>query len=123
MIGNLLANARIHTPPGTPVHVVLATSPDEVTLTVSDEGPGMAPEDAERAFDRFYRADASRSRASGGAGLGLAIVAAIVEAHQGHVTLDTALGQGVTVTVRMKRAEPPAPQAVELPATATTAAP
>lgn len=122
VIGNLLANARIHTPPGTPVHVTITASSDEITLTVADEGPGMAPQDAERAFDRFYRADPSRSRASGGAGLGLAIVAAIVEAHQGHVTLDTAPGQGVTVTVRLKRAEPPAGQALKLAATATTAA-
>ena len=65
-------------------------------LEVADEGPGMAPADAARAFERFYRADASRQRHSGGSGLGLAIVEATVRAHGGTVDIDTAPGQGTT---------------------------
>ena len=65
-------------------------------LEVSDHGPGMAPEVAAHVFDRFYRADPSRSRAQGGTGLGLAIVAALVDAHGGTVTVDSREGAGST---------------------------
>jgi two-component system OmpR family sensor kinase len=103
VIGNLLTNARVHTPPGTPVHVSLVTSGDIVTLTVGDEGQGIAPDDARHVFDRFFRADTSRTRVGDdhGSGLGLSIVASIVAAHGGHVTLDTAPGQGATFTVTL----------------------
>ncbi len=84
LIANLLANARTHTPPGTPVSVILAAGVTTATIEVADEGPGLA-EDPGKLFDRFYRSDESRARASGGAGLGLAIVAAIVRAHGGTV--------------------------------------
>jgi two-component system OmpR family sensor kinase len=80
-----------------------------LVLRVADEGPGMDNADAVRAFERFYRADASRTRSAGGTGLGLAIVASLVEAHGGSVHLDTAPGQGATVTVRLPRSGPPAP--------------
>jgi two-component system OmpR family sensor kinase len=72
-------------------------------VEVHDDGPGMTPEVAERAFERFSRADASRSRHAGGSGLGLAIVRAIVVAHGGDVALDTAPGQGTTVRVELPR--------------------
>ena len=72
-------------------------------ITVTDDGPGMLEDDARRAFDRFHRADASRSRASGGAGLGLAIVAAIVAAHDGSVTVDSSPGGGTTIVIRLPR--------------------
>jgi two-component system OmpR family sensor kinase len=70
-------------------------------LEVVDEGPGMAAEDAARAFERFYRADASRHRHRGGSGLGLAIVEATVRAHGGQVGIETAPGEGTTVRVTL----------------------
>jgi two-component system OmpR family sensor kinase len=87
----------------------VAQAPDDadvLVLRVADEGPGMDPADAERAFERFYRADASRTRAAGGTGLGLAIVSSLVAAHGGSVGLDTAPGKGVAVTVRLPRSGP-----------------
>ncbi|MFP5317721.1 MAG: sensor histidine kinase [Acidimicrobiia bacterium] len=101
---NLLANARQHTPPGTPVHVTVARNGDSASLVVADEGPGLAPEQAERVFERFYRADAARSRAQGGTGLGLAIVAAIAEAHGGRATADSEPGKGARFTVTLPAA-------------------
>jgi two-component system OmpR family sensor kinase len=81
--------------------------PDVVVLGVADEGPGMAPEDAQRVFERFYRAESSRTRESGGTGLGLAIVASLVEAHGGTVEVRTAPGQGADFRVRLPRSGPP----------------
>ncbi len=103
VVENLLANARIHTPPGTPVHVEVRAADDEVRLTVADEGPGIAADDAAHIFDRFYRADSSRARSSGGVGLGLSIVASIVEAHDGEIELQTAPGEGARFIVRLAR--------------------
>jgi len=85
---NLLSNAQVHTPAGTPVRVRVVAAGDRARLEVSDEGPGLAPEVAEKVFERFYRADKARSRSTGGAGLGLSIVAAIAEAHGGSASLD-----------------------------------
>jgi two-component system OmpR family sensor kinase len=99
VLGNLVTNALTHTPPGTPVRVGLAVAGGVAVLSVADEGPGMAPADAERVFERFYRADPSRTRAEGGAGLGLAIVAALAAAHGGSVEVDTAPGEGTTFRV------------------------
>ena len=87
VLDNLLENARVHAPPATPTRVDVHTHDDEVVLTVADEGPGMDADTAARAFERFYRGDPARSRATGGVGLGLSIVAAIVEAHGGTVTV------------------------------------
>ena len=87
VLDNLLENARVHAPPATPTHVDVHTDGDEVVLTVADAGPGMDADTAARAFERFYRGDPARSRATGGVGLGLSIVAAIVEAHGGTVVL------------------------------------
>jgi signal transduction histidine kinase len=109
VVGNLVTNALTHTPPGTRVTVTVGQAPDDpdvLVLKVADGGPGMDPADAERAFERFYRADASRTRAAGGTGLGLAIVSSLVAAHGGTVTLDTDLGKGVVVTVRLPRSGP-----------------
>jgi signal transduction histidine kinase len=111
VVGNLVTNALVHTPGDVRVTVTVAqdgTDPDFLLLRVADEGPGMDTADAVRAFERFYRVDASRTRAAGGTGLGLAIVASLVEAHGGTVTLDTAPGQGATVTVRLPRSGPAA---------------
>jgi two-component system, OmpR family, sensor kinase len=101
VLANLVSNALNHTPAGTPVNVEVAVRAGEVHLSVRDRGPGLAPEDAERIFERFFRADASRTRAAGGTGLGLSIVAALVVAHGGQVGVDTALGRGATFWVRL----------------------
>jgi two-component system OmpR family sensor kinase len=86
VLGNLLANGRTHTPPGTTVTTRLTVSPDgSVVLTVTDDGPGIAPGLLPHVFERFARGDSSRSRAAGSTGLGMAIVAAVVHAHRGTV--------------------------------------
>lgn len=85
-IGNLLSNARSHTPAGTHIAVRVAAA-EQASVEVSDTGPGIPPDLAGHVFERFFRADASRARASGGAGLGLSIVAAIAEAHGGRAEL------------------------------------
>ncbi|MFE2060787.1 sensor histidine kinase [Streptomyces sp. NPDC059467] len=120
IVENLLSNARVHTPADTPVHVrvgvtkagfrgggtnrpgryaasaPLSPGSTVAVLEVADEGPGLAARDAEHVFERFYRADPSRSRAHGGSGLGLAIAATIAEGHRGRLELDTAPGRGCT---------------------------
>jgi two-component system, OmpR family, sensor kinase len=95
VLANLLANARIHTPPGTTVTVSLASRPGRAVITVSDDGPGIP--DATRAvlFERFARGDTSRSRAAGSTGLGLAIVSAVVASHGGEVRVDSKPGSTV----------------------------
>jgi len=98
---NLLGNVRTHTPPGTSCEIVVEADDEGGVVTVVDDGPGMPADDARRAFDRFHRADASRTRASGGTGLGLAIVDAIVAAHGGSVAMRSDLGAGTQVTVHL----------------------
>ena len=117
VITNLMSNALTHTPDGTPIDVrILAHGPDgrllvpSVTVEVDDHGPGLSKEQAERAFERFYRADQARGRTTGGAGLGLAIVAALVDAHGGAVGVDTAPGSGamfwITLPLAAEAASP-----------------
>ncbi len=101
---NLLGNVRAHTPPGTVVVVSVRRDGSAGILEVRDDGPGMTTDEAARAFERFYRADPSRSRRHGGAGLGLSIVAAIVAAHGGEVTAQGTPGGGATLTVRLPAA-------------------
>jgi two-component system OmpR family sensor kinase len=101
VIDNLLANVRAHTPPGTPALVSVDADEAMAEIVVADEGPGMPAEDARRVFERFYRSDPARARTSGGSGLGLSIVAAIVAAHSGTVSATSAPGQGMRVTVRL----------------------
>ena len=102
VLANLLSNARIHTPSGTSVRVRVQADGPWAVLTVQDDGPGFPPDLLPRAFDRFTRADASRSRDSGGVGLGLAIVAAVVAAHHGEVMLRSVPGD-TTMLVRLPR--------------------
>ena len=114
VVANLVGNVVQHTPAGTPVEIAVglaqrAPGPDEPAgpafpvgvIEVSDHGPGIDPEHAARVFERFYRVDASRGRDSGGSGLGMAIVAAIVTAHHGHVDLCQTPGGGTTVRVEL----------------------
>jgi two-component system, OmpR family, sensor kinase len=109
VVGNLVTNALTHTPPDARITVTVGQAPDDpdvLVLEIADEGPGMEAADADRAFERFYRADASRNRSAGGTGLGLAIVSSLVAAHGGSVGLDTAPGKGTAVTVRLPRSGP-----------------
>lgn len=120
ILDNLLSNARVHTPAGTAVHVrvggtrvavdtcgsdrpgVVGASPPlpdgapVSVVEVADEGPGLTAQDAKHVFERFYRADPSRSRTHGGSGLGLSIAAAVAEGHGGRLELDTVPGRGCT---------------------------
>jgi two-component system OmpR family sensor kinase len=116
VIGNLMSNALTHTPEGSPIEVSIGSGtldprmPDSapaVTLDVTDHGPGMAPEQAHRVFERFYRADQARTRTTGGSGLGLAIVRALVAAHGGIASVRTAPGRGATFRIAL----PLAPEA------------
>ena len=101
VLANLLGNVRAHTPPGTPVRVVARADPDSASavLEVADLGPGLGAGEAAQVFARFYRADRSRSRATGGTGLGLSIVAAIAAAHGGRAEVESAPGLGARFRV------------------------
>ncbi len=123
VLGNLLANAVTHTPEQTPVRVLLSSDARSVTLAVSDDGPGMRPEDTARVFERFFRADSSRVRSSGGSGLGLSIVAALVAAHGGTVDVQSTLRVGTTFTVRLPLAGSPSSPPPPPPAPAPTSMP
>ena len=101
VLANLTRNAIVHTPHDTPIELTARGAGDRVVVQVIDHGPGIAPETADRVFERFARVDASRSRDRGGSGLGLAIVRAIVAAHGGEVWISTTPGGGATVTVTL----------------------
>lgn len=103
VLGNLVSNALGHTTAA--VRVRVGTEGDDAVLEVIDRGPGMTKTDAERVFERFYRADSSRTRSSGGTGLGLSIVDALTAAHGGTVTVHTAPGAGCRFEVRLPRAD------------------
>lgn len=100
---NLIRNVRTHTPAATPVHISVTGRDHEVVFSVRDEGPGIDPEDLEHIFDRFWRAEMSRARSAQGAGLGLAIVAALVATHGGTVDAATGTPGGAILTVRLPR--------------------
>ena len=105
IIDNLLGNAIQHTPDGSPVTVTVTSEPGSVRLTVADRGPGLTQDQASRVFERFYRTDAARTRASGGAGLGLAIAASLAAAHDGELTVDTHPGRGAAFRLLLPQAE------------------
>jgi signal transduction histidine kinase len=94
-VGNLLDNALRFTPENGSIQIGLAGRDAEFEVAVSDNGCGIAPEHLPRVFDRFYRAESSRS--SGGAGLGLALVKSIVELHSGSVTIESEIARGTKV--------------------------
>ncbi len=104
VVDNLLTNARVHTPAGTRVHVRLAAEEERAVLEVSDEGPGVPAEDADRIFERFYRTDQSRARSQGGVGLGLAIVRSVAEANGGAVGFRPRPGGGSIFRLSLPRA-------------------
>jgi two-component system OmpR family sensor kinase len=106
VIDNLLANVRAHTPVTATATVRVRRDAAAAVLEVSDAGPGMEADEAAHVFERFFRGDPSRSRDHGGAGLGLAIVAAIVEAHGGDVAVESSTGAGTTFRVTLPGAEP-----------------
>jgi two-component system OmpR family sensor kinase len=101
VLDNLLGNVRSHTPAGTAAHVRVTTGDDSAVIEVADEGPGLPTGEADNVFRRFYRADASRSRDSGGVGLGLSIVAAIALAHHGTVSAGDAPDGGAVFRVTL----------------------
>ena len=98
VLTNLLDNSLRHTPPGGHVACHSRRDGDGVAVSIVDDGVGITPDHLPRIFERFYRADASRSRDEGGTGLGLAIVKHLVEAHGGRVYAESELGRGTTVT-------------------------
>ncbi|MFC6929222.1 sensor histidine kinase [Actinomadura yumaensis] len=104
VLANLLANVRRHTPAGTPAAVRAALDGDRAVIEVADQGPGLTEEQRAKVFERFYRADAARSRDHGGAGLGLSIVAAVAQAHGGTATVRSAPGEGAVFTVTLPTA-------------------
>jgi len=100
VVANLLANASVHTPPGSEIDVKISQESLGVALSVSDNGPGLSEEAQSKIFQRFYRADPSRARVDGeGSGLGLSIVDAVMRAHGGSVSVRSAPGQGANFTL------------------------
>ncbi|GAA1597704.1 HAMP domain-containing sensor histidine kinase [Kribbella karoonensis] len=101
VLGNLVSNALNYTPVDAPITVSVGTRGSEAILEVSDTGPGLSDEQKARVFERFYRADTARTRTTGGSGLGLSIVAALVAAHNGRVTTTDTTPHGATFTVHL----------------------
>jgi signal transduction histidine kinase len=98
---NLLSNSIKFTPEGGKIRISLDSSAAEVSVTISDNGIGISPEEVGAIFQRFYKADKSRSGNNNGNGLGLAIVKKIVSLHQGSIEVDGAPGGGTTMIVRL----------------------
>jgi two-component system OmpR family sensor kinase len=109
VVDNLVRNAITYAPPDEPVEVTVGRGPDAVDIVVADRGPGIAPEDRSRIFEAFQRLDPSRARATGGVGLGLAIVAAIVRAHGGSVLVEDRPGGGALFRVHLPQRWPSPP--------------
>ncbi|MGW7425239.1 sensor histidine kinase [Streptomyces sp. NPDC054813] len=107
-LGNLVSNAIRHTPADGTVTLAARRAGDEVVLTVTDTGKGIAPDDLPHVFERFWRAEKSRSRRTGGSGLGLPIVRHLVAAHGGTVEAASEPGKGAEFTLRLPAAEAPA---------------
>lgn len=104
IVANLLTNARTHTPAGTTIHTAVTSTEQSVEISVTDNGPGIAPEILPQVFERFTRAEASRVRTAGSStGLGLAIVKAVVKAHDGQVWVDSEQGVRTAFHVLLPR--------------------
>jgi two-component system, OmpR family, sensor kinase len=104
VLANLLRNALVHTPDGTAIDVSVAPGRDAVRLEVRDHGPGLPTDEPDALFERFWRAEGGRERGAAGAGLGLAIVAGIVDAHGGRVRAENATGGGASFVVHLPAA-------------------
>lgn len=104
---NLVQNALRYTPPGGIVMMMAKSEGKQVAISVIDTGPGIDPAEHELVFERFYRGDASRTRMTGGAGLGLAIALELVRAMQGDLTLTNAPGRGACFTITLPTATAP----------------
>jgi two-component system OmpR family sensor kinase len=104
VVRNLVSNAAVHTDPSGPITVQAGRDGPDVVIRVTDQGPGLPPEDAAHVFERFWRADRARTRTRGGSGLGMAIVASLVRANGGTVQFVSSLEAGSTVTVRLPAA-------------------
>jgi two-component system OmpR family sensor kinase len=104
VLGNLVRNAIVHTPQQTAIEIAVSTEDGVGRMSVADHGPGLVAEELDHIFEPFYRADPSRSRDSGGAGLGLSIVSAVVTAHGGRVTVKETSGGGATFEVELPMA-------------------
>jgi signal transduction histidine kinase len=107
VLQNLIQNAISHTPEGGTITVALSNDVDNICISVIDTGAGISSEDQKRIFERFYRADEARSRATGGAGLGLPIAKAIIEMHQGTISVysDGITDHGTTFTITLPNAQ------------------
>ncbi len=101
VLNNLISNALRHTPEGGRIEVRARRTGQVVEVCVSDSGEGVRPEDLPKVFDRFYRGEKSRSKATGGSGLGLAIARGIVRAHGGEIAVESSPGQGSRFTFRL----------------------
>jgi two-component system OmpR family sensor kinase len=101
VLGNIVRNALVHTPPATPVEVTLGVDAAAAVIEVVDHGPGIPPQNAQRIFERFQRVDPERSRDQGGSGLGLSIVAAVVAAHGGTIRVGQTAGGGATFRIEL----------------------
>jgi signal transduction histidine kinase len=101
VLSNLIENALRYTPAGGSVKVSVCSDGRWAFLKVADTGEGIAPQDLPHVTERFYRADAARARADGGAGLGLASCKTIAEAHGGSLAIESTLGTGTNVTIRL----------------------
>jgi two-component system OmpR family sensor kinase len=101
VLGNLMRNTLVHTPPGTAVDVSVSARGERAVLEVRDHGPGLPPGDTQALFERFWRMEKGRERGRAGAGLGLAIVAGIVAAHGGKVAAENAPDGGARFTVEL----------------------
>ena len=115
IVGNLLENALLHTPAGGGIAVTAGPAADGgVAVAIRDSGPGIPAAALPYIFDRFYRVDPSRARASGGVGLGLTIARQLARAHGGDLRVESPAGSGTVFTLTLPAIEPPDPEPSEL---------
>ncbi|MDN5742600.1 MAG: ATP-binding protein, partial [Yaniella sp.] len=108
---NLIDNAVTYSPDGSTVWVEVTKDDDVVLIAVGDQGAGIAEDDTERIFERFYRVDSARSRATGGTGLGLSIVKHTISNHGGEIMVESTVGEGSTFIIRLPELDPQAHEA------------